>query len=233
MHWTLITGASNNLGAHLALTLAKQKHNILVHYNTSHENAETVAINCRAFGVEAKTVYGNFSHRDGVKAFIQKLNNEFPHIKVLINNVGSYLKKSVLETSIEEWEMIFQENLFVSIALAQALAPSITEQKGNILNIGACGLSLKANTFNTAYAAAKTALLIFTKSLAKELAPLQTPINMISPGQIEQSIVKISNIPMEREATFEEIANVAIFLLQDSNRYITGQNIEVAGGLLL
>jgi NAD(P)-dependent dehydrogenase (short-subunit alcohol dehydrogenase family) len=151
----------------------------------------------------------------------------------LINNVGTYLRKSALTTSLTEWETIFQENLFASIALAQSLVPSIQKLQGNILNIGTCGLSIKANTSNTAYAAAKTALLIFTKSLAKELAPGQIPVNMVSPGQLEQSIVEVTGIPMGRDGSFEDLANTVLFLLKDSSRYITGQNIEVAGGLLL
>lgn len=231
MSWTLITGASCNLGAKTALCLAEHGHNILIHYNKSLANADEVARCCRNCGVQAEVIQGDFSTKQGVEKFTAQLLSQFPNVKVLINNVGNYLSKSASETSIEEWEAMFQSNLFAPVALTRALIPSIIKFQGNIVNIGTSGISLKANSVNTAYISAKTALLLFTKTLAKELASAQVTVNMVSPGQLETSVIEIKNIPMGRDAQFKDVTSVILYLLQESNRYLTGQNIEVAGGL--
>ncbi|MFI0435104.1 MAG: SDR family oxidoreductase [Parachlamydiaceae bacterium] len=233
MNWTLITGSSLNLGAKTAISLAEQGHHVLIHYNKSVEQAEAVANRCRKFGVRAELIQGDFSMQEGVEAFICHLLCNFPDVKTLINNVGNYLHKSALETSQKEWQEIFQLNLFTPIALTRALIPSIKQSKGSIINIGTAGISLKAHSVNTAYMAAKTSLLLFTKTLAKELAPSQVTVNMVSPGQLETSVVEVKNIPMGREAEFKDVTSVILFLLQQSSHYLTGQNIEVAGGLCL
>lgn len=233
MNWVLITGASCNLGAKTAIALAEKGHNVLIHYNRSLEQAEDVARVCRSFGVKAEVIQGDFSTKAGVNLFISFILSKFNDIKVLINNVGNYLEKSALETSLNEWEELFQSNLFAPIAITLALIPSVEKLKGSIINIGTAGISLRSNSRNTAYMTTKTGLLLFTKTLAKELASAQICVNMVSPGQLETSIVEINDLPMGREAAFEDIINVVLFLLNEENRYVTGQNIEVAGGLCL
>lgn len=233
MNWVLITGASCNLGAKTAIALAEQGHNVLIHYNKSLAEAENVARACRSFDVKAEIIQGDFSSREGVDLFIAIILSKFNDVKVLINNVGNYLEKSALETSLDEWEELFQSNLFAPIAITHALIPSIKSQRGSIINIGTAGISLKANSMNTAYMATKTGLLLFTKTVAKELAPAQVCVNMVSPGQLETSIVEIKGLPMGREAEFKDVINVILFLLNKTSSYVTGQNIEVAGGLCL
>lgn len=229
--WTLITGGARNVGSEMAIHLAEEGHNILVHYNTSEASAQQVVKECRERGVKAEMIQGDFSTKKGVELFIHQLLTRFPDIQVLINNVGNYLYRSALYTDVGEWEEMFQSNLFVPIALIQALIPSIKAHEGSIINMGASGLFLKANFANTAYFAAKASLLILTKTLAKELAPFGVTVNMVSPGVIESSIQKVANVPMGRDAHFRDLTNVIIFLLKESSRYITGQNIEVAGGI--
>lgn len=233
MNWILITGAGCNLGAKTAIALAAQGHNILIHYNKSRAQAEEIAKACSSFGVQAELIQGDFSTKEGVNSFISLILSNFSDVKVLINNVGNYLRKSALETSLDEWEELFQSNLFAPIAITQALIPSIKRLKGSILNIGTAGISLKANSMNTAYMATKTGLLLFTKTLAKELAPAKVCVNMVSPGQLEASVVEIKGLPMGREAEFKDVIHVVLFLLNEASRYVTGQNIEVAGGLCL
>lgn len=231
MSWTLITGASQNLGGQIAISLAEKGHNVLIHYNKSLAKAEIVVETCRNLGVRAELIHGDFSTRTGLLSFTTQLLSKFPDISVLINNIGNYLQKSALQTSLDEWERLFQENLFTPIALVQAVLPSIKKNKGAIINIGTSGISLKADISNTAYMVVKTALLLFTKSIARELADLQVPVNMVSPGQLETSVVVINDLPMGRVAEFKDVTNVILFLLEESSRYLTGQNIDVAGGL--
>jgi NAD(P)-dependent dehydrogenase (short-subunit alcohol dehydrogenase family) len=221
MNWTPITGAGCNLGAEIAVCLAEHGHNILIHYNRSLTRAEEVAKSCRIFGVRAEIIQGDFSTRQRVEAFATALLSQLCDVKIVINNMGNYLKKSASETSIEEWEEIFQSNLFTPIALNQALIPSVIKLKGNVINIETSGISLKANPINIAYISAKRALLLFTKTLAKQLAP----------WQVETSVIEVKGIPMGRDATFKDVNRVILFLLKKSNRYLTRQNIEVASGL--
>lgn len=233
MSWTLITGGAKKLGAEICRTLASCGYPILVHYNNSYKEALSVAESCRSFGVRAEIIKGDFSSIEGVEAFVQQLLNEFKPVTALINNVGNYLIASSMKTTPAEWRGLFQTNLYAPFAIIHALSEQIIQSRGSIINIGVAGLSAsKADTYSTAYTLTKAALLGLTKSLAKELAPSLVRVNMVSPGILEESLDHAA-IPMHRSATFHEVARVVAFLLDKENSYITGQNIEVAGGIRL
>jgi len=229
MSWALITGGARNIGAGISLALAREGYHVIVHYKNSQKEAEAVVEACRNQGVLAESLYGDFSTREGLALFTQKLLERFPSIKVLINNVGNFVVKSALDTTPEEWRDLYQTNFQTPLTLIHVLIPSIRRQQGCIINIGAAGLSLKAETFSTAYTATKMSLLILTKALAKELASAHVRVNMVSPGQLVESMVK-SKIPMGRYGEVDDVVRVVLFLLNEANSYITGQNIEVAGG---
>lgn len=235
MSWTLVTGGAKNLGAEICRTLAKRGHKILVHYNTSQAEANEVVNTCKSFGVNAESIQGDFSSRETTQKFIEKLLKHYPDVKNLINNVGNFLVKSPTATMPDEWEALFQINYLAPLALTQALVPAIQKAKGNIINIGVSGLEpMRANTTFPAYASTKNSLLLLTKSLAKELADSGVCVNMVSPGQLENSIDRPetpAHIPMHRFGTFYDVARIVAFLLEDESGYITGQNIEAAGGL--
>lgn len=232
MNWTLITGGAKNLGAEICRTLASQGHAILVHYNKSRDEALAVAENCRSFGVPSEIIQGDFSNLEGVEAFVGRLS-KFKPVVTLVNNVGNYLIRSALKTETNEWVDIFQTNLHAPYILIRALKEQIIKCQGSIINIGVTGLDgVRADTYSTAYTLTKAGLLWLTKSLAKELAPLQVRVNMVSPGLLEESIDTIP-VPMGRPGKFREVARVIAFLLEKESSYITGQNIEVAGGLRL
>ena len=128
----------------------------------------------------------------------------------------------------------FQTNLNAPYQLMKQLIPSIKQQKGSIINIGVSGLNfVHADVYSTAYTITKSALLMLTKSLAIELAPDQVRVNMISPGYLETSVdlpSDLSHIPLNRLGTLQEVADMVVYLLSEKASYITGQNIEIAGG---
>lgn len=232
-NWTLVTGGAKNLGADLSLALAKNGHHVLVHYKSSKREAEDLVEHCRGFGVSAECVFGDFSTQERLESFIEDLTKRYPSIKYLVHNVGNYLAKSLLQTSMEEWSSLIQTNVSTPLALIKAFVPSVKELQGGILSIGSVGIHLNANIYNPAYMLTKTCLLYLTKSLAKELGADLIPVNMVSPGILNYSIDKAGNIPMKRFAESEDVIRAVLFLLDNDNRYITGQNIEVAGGMML
>jgi len=236
MGWTLVTGGAHRLGARICLDLAERKHSVLVHYHTSHQEAESVVKACRSLGAVAEMIQGDFTTIATTEAFIKKSQGHFP-IKALINNVGNYLVKSASNTTVEEWSALFQSNLFVPFALSRAYLPTLCQYEGSIINIGIAGIDrVQANTYSTAYMSAKMALLMLTKSLAKEMVSKRVRVNMVSPGYLENAIdlpEAVGHLPMGRPGTLEEVSRVVMFLLEETNSYITGQNIEVAGGVRL
>lgn len=235
--WTLVTGGAKHLGAALCIDLAKRGHSIALHYNTSEDEAKKTAAECRQYGVNAEVIQGDFSSVAGVDAFIRDYLKCFPETAHLINNVGNYAIGNFEKTSLDTWLDLFQCNLFAPIALIKALTPSLIKARGTITNIGVVGLnSIPATTYAPAYTATKLSLFMLTKSLAKELAGSGVRVNMVSPGYLETAVdlpADLSTLPEGRPGTAEEVANAVAFLINPENSYITGQNLEVAGGLRL
>lgn len=231
MKWALITGGAKGLGASLCLSLAEQGRAIAVHYHTSQIEAEHVVTECRKKGVHSEAIQGDFSSTDTTNDFIKRYLDRFSETDLLVNNIGNYYIASATSTPIKEWERLFQLNLHTPFALTTAFAPSLVRNRGNIINIGVSGLlRLQANTYTTAYTLTKQALYSLTLSLAKEWASHGIRVNMVSPGELDYSIDH-HKIPMDRPGTCLEVCRVVNFLLDPQSGYITGQNIEVAGGL--
>lgn len=237
MAWTLVTGAAKRLGAEICGQLAAKGHSIVVHYNTSRIEAESAVNGLRKMGVQAESIQGDFSTIPGTQDFIERYLERFPKTKFLVNNVGNYLVKKASETNSEEWLDLFQTNLNAPAAISNALLPSLIQEKGSIVNIGVSGLtSARADTYCPAYTSSKMGLLLLTKSLAKQLAPKHVRVNMVSPGLLENAVdmpKDLTIVPMHRAGTLEEVAQVVCFLFEPENSYITGQNIEISGGLRL
>jgi NAD(P)-dependent dehydrogenase (short-subunit alcohol dehydrogenase family) len=234
LNWTLVTGAAQRLGRSIALELAARGHAIAVHYHTSAREAAEVVKACRAKGVMAEMIQGDFSTPESTAQFIERYLAQFPTTKYLVNNVGNYLLKSASQTSDSEWQEVFQSNLFAPMALMRALLPSLKKEKGSIVNIGFAGAGGPAEK-STAYSIAKNALWMLTRALALELAPDGVRVNLVSPGHLQETIVPVDvrTLPMQRLGLPEEVVRAIAFFLDDQNGYITGQNIEVAGGVRL
>ncbi|MFZ0564681.1 MAG: SDR family oxidoreductase [Chlamydiales bacterium] len=230
----LVTGAAKGLGKEICCQLAAKGHDLVIHYRQSEKEAKELKEVCQGLGVQAEILYGDFSTTDSLEAFIQVYLEQIPLTKGLVNNVGNYLIAPLADTEKHQWHDLFQTNLFAPIFLVQALLPFIQKEKGGIVNLGVSGLNparpfLKAG----AYATAKSALWFYTLSMAKQLAPHMVNVNMVSPGYLEETAEKPNpnNLPMRRLITFQEIARVVAFLFEAKSSSITGQNIEVAGGV--
>ena len=235
--WTLVTGAAKRLGAAIVTRLADAGHAIAIHYNTSESEARQLLDVLQKKGVTAALIQGSFESQESTADFISRYQKQFVGTKYLVNNVGNYILESALETSPQTVQSLFQTNVFAPLALAQALMDSIILEQGAIVNIGVSGLAgVKADVESTVFTMTKQSLLGLTKSLAKELGSLGVRVNMVSPGRLENSIDHtkgVRSIAMQRMGSVEEVAHAVAFLLDDESRYITGQNIDVAGGLNL
>jgi NAD(P)-dependent dehydrogenase (short-subunit alcohol dehydrogenase family) len=235
MPWTLVTGGAKGVGAEICRHLAAQEHDLVIHYKTSRIDADNVAKACRDQGRQAQTIFGNFDSRESTLTFVEQYAQKFPETQNLVNNVGNYLIKSALETTPDQWYDLFQNNLHVPFILSRGLSDSIKTYHGAIINMGIAGLN-RADASSSAYTCAKMGLLALTKALAKELTPYQVNVNMVSPGYIETSVDLPDNmrdLPTGRPATVSEVAELIAYLLSPGAKYITGQNIEIAGGVRL
>ncbi|MCB1112612.1 MAG: SDR family oxidoreductase [Chlamydiia bacterium] len=234
MGWTLVTGGATGLGAEICRHLASKGYPVVVHYRQSKNEAEAVAEQCRSLGSDAATIQGDFSDPGSLQAFAKRYLDTFPETTALINNASAYLVAPLSKTSSPQWEEIYQTNVHAPFFLSTALLPQLRQHQGTIINIGVSGIDTRrADTYSSAYTISKQALCSMTRSLAKELAPEHVRVNMVSPGMLERSQDSLPSLPMGRPAAFAEVAGVVLFLLDKTNSYITGQNIEVAGGLAL
>lgn len=231
----LVTGGAKRLGAAISATLAKLSYSVVVHYRYSVQEAEQMIHQCRALGVDADLIQGDLSTPEQVVAFAARYLDKYSDTALLVNNVGTYLTKSIMQTSTEDWLSLFNLNLHAPFILTHALIPSLISQGGQVINLGVSGLHThKAQLYAAAYMMAKQGLWELTRSFARELAPQGVRVNMVSPGQLDISVDLLEKglwPPIGFPSTCEEVCRAIAFLIDPANRSITGQNIEVAGGL--
>lgn len=213
------------LGASICLELARQGHSVIIHYRNHSKEAEEIKQHCLALGVEAATIYGDFTSLDD---FIRRYKEQFPETVGLVNNVGGY-RLGAPSSIGSDFSTLLQSNLTAPICLTNALLPALAVAGGSIVMLGVSGLHapwLKA----ASYGITKSALWFYTRSLAKEVASLGVTVNMVSPGQLEISVDAPS--PEQRVSgrlgTAEEVARLVAQLFAPESRMITGQNIEIA-----
>lgn len=237
MSWTLVTGAAKGVGKAIVERLAMEGRDLVIHYNTSQKEAEALANWCRAYSVRAEIIQGDFSTERGVMTFIENYLFRFSETEILINNVGNYVVQTALETPMSLWRDLFETNVFAPVALTQALMPTLIQSKGSIINLGVAGLlGVRGDLHSTAYTLTKQVLYGLTLSLSKQYANKHVRVNMISPGHLENSVSlpkDLSVIPMQRPGLLSEVAALVSFLISKEAAYITGQNIEISGGLKL
>lgn len=225
----LVTGGAKGLGAQICRTLARSGHDLVIHYRSSEKEAEEIVAACKKEGVEAAPIQADFSKP--LAPFIVSYLSRFPETKGIVHNVGNYSLAPPSQTEERLWRDLFETNFFAPVALTTALLSSLKRTKGAVVMIGTSGLE-GALVKAAAYGASKSALLFYMRSLAKELAPFDVKVNMISPGFLENSVDLTSAppLPMGRPGSLKEIADVVAFLFDAENSTITGQNLEIAGG---
>jgi len=232
-----ITGAAKRIGKEIALSFKELGWNIIIHYNSSEEDALNLAKEINNTNKNsAITVQGNLDVQEDVNRIIKEVLNAFPSVDLLINNASTFYPTPIDDISEEHWKKLVGSNLKGPLFLIQGLKQKLKESKGSIINITDTNLSKGVANYSI-YSAAKAGLESITKGLARELAP-EIKVNAIAPGAMleppdvtwteEQKSKVIESIPLKRMGSEKDIAEAVKFLAQ--SRYITGQIIKVDGG---
>ncbi len=238
MKKVLITGAAKRLGRDLAIHLGKQGYFIWIHYNNSKEEARDVLELINSSGGNGELIQGDISQYSNVRSIAKNVKLRGGGLNVLINNVGKYSTGEITQFSVQKFESIISTNLLGSYYMIQELHPLFNQNGGNIINIGYTGInSLAASKEATAYSISKTGLYILNTSYAEALAEKNIRVNMISPGHLQNSIDLPDDItrtiPLGRPGVPKDILDLVDFIISPNATYITGQNIEVAGGYMM
>jgi 3-oxoacyl-[acyl-carrier protein] reductase len=240
----LITGASSGIGRATAQAMARQGARVAVNYCKNRAGAEAAVAEIKKAGGEAVAIRGDVTRSAEVRAMVDAVRERWRRIDVLVNNAGDLLARRTLADMTEEyWDQIMALNLKSCFLCVKAVWEEMAAQKsGCIVNITSIAARNGGGPGAAAYAAAKGGLLTYTKGLAKELAPHGVRVNAIAPGVIatpyhdrysppELFQKYVAAIPMGRAGTSEEVADVVVFLASRAARYITGETIEVNGGM--
>lgn len=230
----LVTGAARGMGREMALALAAEGLNVVVHYRASQAEAAATAQACRDLGVQASIHAADLTQPEQARKLVQGAAAAFADspLAVLVNNVGNYVNRPLLETTDAEWHDMLGSNLYATFATCQAAAPLMQQAGwGRIVNLGYAGAQhLVARPNILPYAIAKAGVLQLSRSLALVLAGSGVSVNVISPGVIETSVSQpLHEIPAGRVGRVQEIVDALLFFVRSSD-YVTGQELEVAGG---
>ena len=238
----IVTGGGNGIGRAISLLFSRERARVAVG-DIEPTDAERVSTEIFDKQGEAIPLTVDVVRKISVNHMVDEVLKRWGRIDILVNNAGGAIRKQVLDMEEAEWDQIVDLNLKSTFLCSQAVLPAMTRQAyGKIVSLssiyGFTGSEYRAN-----YAAAKAGVAAFTKSLALEVARVGINVNAIAPGLAatprvrerytdEEWRKRVSTFPMGRAAEPEEIAQAAFFLVQDQNRYITGQTIHVNGGTL-
>jgi 3-oxoacyl-[acyl-carrier protein] reductase len=239
---TLITGASRGIGRGIALLFAEQGSNVAFTYNTAPGPAEELVKQCEAKGVKAKAYLSDAADFEQSQEVAKQIIEDFGQIDVLINNAGITRDNLMMRMNEEDFNKVIKVNLNSVFNLTKAvLRPMLKQRHGSIINISSV-VGIKGNAGQANYAASKAGIIGFSKSMALELGSRNIRTNVIAPGFIETEMTKKldektvegwrNSIPLKRGGSPEDVANACLFLASDMSAYITGQTLNVDGGML-
>ena len=229
----LVTGSASGIGRGIALALARDGYDVAVHHRRSAPEAEATRAELEALGARAITLQADLTDRLAAAALVEQAHDELGSLAVLVNNVGNYVYRPLDELSLEEWNDVFATNLDATLATCRTAVPLMRSAGGGrIVNLGYAGAqNLVARPNMTAYAIAKTGVVLLTKAIARGEAANGITANVVAPGVIENSATKpLGEIPAGREGRIEEVAAAVLYFVSPGAAYVTGQVLEVAGG---
>jgi 3-oxoacyl-[acyl-carrier protein] reductase len=239
----LVTGAGRGIGKAIALKLAKEGASIVVNYRSSEKEAKELVEEIINKGGLAEAVQGDVSYLEDAEKVIKFAAEKFGRLDILVNNAGITRDNLLLRMKEEDFDKVLQVNLKGAFNCTKHASSIMLKQKsGRIINISSV-VGLIGNAGQANYAAAKAGIIGFTKSIAKEIGGRGITVNAIAPGFIATDMTNvlsdkvkeklIEGIPLKKLGSPEDVANCAAFLASDSASYITGQVINVDGGMVM
>lgn len=239
----LITGSSRGIGAATARRLAEDGFDIVVHYHEAEDRAKRTVEDVREAGAEAVVLQADIADPDQARSMVEESLAHFEHLDTLINNAGMYPRNTIDQVEPADFERVVKVNAQGAFNVTKPLVEHLQERGGGrIVNLSSI-LGARGSKHGTHYSSSKAAVLGFTKSLARELAPDGILVNAICPGAIETDMIaqdtdakrrqREETIPMGRVGQPEEIAGVIAFLVGEDASYVTGETIHVNGGLYM
>lgn len=239
----LITGATRGIGKQIALTLGKEGFDIAINYRKENDELIELKKEIEKNNVKCLLVQGDVSNFDDCEKFVKETVETLGSIEVLVNNAGITKDMLLMRMKKEDFNQVIDVNLIGTFNVTKnVIGYMMKAHKGNIVNISSV-VGISGNGGQTNYSASKAGIIGFTKSLAKEVASRNIRVNAVAPGFITTSMTDIlkdeikdeiaKNIPLKRMGSPEDVANTVKFLVSDDSSYITGQVIQVDGGMLM
>ncbi len=239
----IVTGGARGIGKEIARTLAENGANIAINYRNFNDEIKSFVEELNALGVKVLTFKCDVSKEEEVEAFINEVKNTFGSIDILVNNAGITKDGLLLRMSEKDFNDVIDVNLKGTFNMTKAVSSIMVRQRsGKIINISSV-VGVAGNAGQCNYAASKAGVIGFSKSIARELASRNINVNVIAPGYINTDMTKVlsdrvkeevlKTIPMKKIGEPKEIANLALFLSSDLSNYITGQVINVDGGMVM
>ncbi len=239
----LITGASRGIGKAMAVECAKQGANVAFTYLSSEEKAKALEVELGTFGTKVKGYKSDAAQFDAAQQLIDDVVAEFGTVDVLVNNAGITRDTLLMRMTEQQWDEVMNTNLKSAFNLTKAVQrPMLKAKAGSIINVSSV-VGLTGNAGQSNYAASKAGLIGFSKSIAQELGSRNIRCNVIAPGFIETEMTEVLDekvvaewrnaIPLKRGGKPEDVANMVVFLGSDLSTYVTGQTVNVCGGMVM
>ncbi|MCD2346372.1 3-oxoacyl-[acyl-carrier-protein] reductase [Clostridium guangxiense] len=239
----VVTGAGRGIGRAIALKLADAGANLVLNYRSSESETEELIKEIEAKGVKAVSVKADISKFDEAEEVIKKAKSEFGKVDILVNNAGITRDGLVMRMKEQDFDDVINVNLKGTFNCIRHVSPLMVKNKGGrIINISSV-VGIVGNPGQINYCAAKAGILGMTKSLAKELGSRGITVNAVAPGFIKSDMTDelsdkqkesiLSTIPLKKPGEAEDVANMVVFLASDMASYITGQVMQVDGGMVM
>lgn len=239
---SLVTGASQGIGASIARRLSESGAAVVVHYRGNAAAANALTGELRDGGGKAIAVQGDLANPESVDALVSKTLDAFGALNIAVNNAGSFPNRSLLDMTFEEWQALYADNVETAFLCTQAAARVMKKSGGGaIVNIGSIAATVPGPD-HSHYNSAKAAVVMLTRSAAQELGPFGIRVNAVSPGLIARPGIEeawpegvsrwMAQAPLARLGQPEDVADACLFLASPAARWISGHNLLVDGGIM-
>lgn len=239
----LVTGGSRGIGKGIALRLARDRARVAIAYRSNKGAAQLALRQMQSLGADCVAVETDIAQPGRSEQLVKTVADRYGRIDILVNNVGDFRWGTLAESSVDDWESIFNSNIMTVMQMSRAVLPAMRKGRwGRIINLGAVGAERAFGQAKiSAYAAAKAAVVALSRSLALEEAKNGITVNVVNPSSIDEKDLTLdearklrdARFPIGRPPTVEDVANSVAYFASEEAEYVTGQVLNVSGGWML